>query len=68
VVDTCGCLPRVVRRSAQALCDSVGRKLFVSSISVCADSSAAGQDEPVLRAELPSPERVRTLRTITGAL
>jgi 2'-hydroxyisoflavone reductase len=54
VVDTCGYLPRLVRRSAQALRDSVGRYLFVSSISVYADSSAAGQDEQSPRARLPS--------------
>ena len=56
VVDTCGYLPRVVRRSAQALRDSVGRYLFVSSISVYADSSAAGQDEQAQRAKLPAAD------------
>lgn len=52
VVDTCGYLPRIVRRSAQALQDTVGRYLFVSSISVYADSSTAGQDEQAP----PSPD------------
>jgi len=56
VVDTCGYLPRVVRRSAQALRDAAGRYLFVSSISVYADSSIAGQDEQAPRAALPDPE------------
>ena len=56
VVDTCGYLPRLVRRSAQALRDLVGRYLFVSSISVYADSSAAGQDEQSTRARLPSAD------------
>lgn len=56
VVDTCGYLPRAVRRSAQALLDSVGRYLFVSSISVYADSSAAGQDEQAQRAKLPAAD------------
>lgn len=56
VVDTCGYLPRVVRRSAQALIDSVGRYLFVSSISVYADSFAAGQDEQAPRAQLPAAD------------
>lgn len=55
VADTCGYLPRVVRHSAQALQDAVGRYLFVSSISVYADSSAAGQDENSPRALLPDP-------------
>jgi 2'-hydroxyisoflavone reductase len=56
VVDTCGYLPRVVRRSALALRDSVDRYLFVSSISVYADSSTAGQDEQAARLPLPSPD------------
>jgi len=56
VVDTCGYLPRIVRRSAQLLQDSVGRYLFVSSISVYADSAAAGQDEQAVRAQLPGPD------------
>jgi nucleoside-diphosphate-sugar epimerase len=37
VVDTCGYLPRVVRASAEAVADSVGRYYFVSSVSVYAD-------------------------------
>lgn len=56
VVDTCGYLPRVVRRSAQALRDSVERYLFVSSISVYADSSTAGQAEQAARLPLPNPD------------
>jgi 2'-hydroxyisoflavone reductase len=56
VVDTCGYLPRVVRRSAQALRDGVGRYLFVSSISVYADASAPGQDEHAARSRLPATE------------
>jgi 2'-hydroxyisoflavone reductase len=56
VVDTCGYLPRVVRRSAEALRDSVARYLFVSSISVYADASVAGQDEQSPRATLPRPD------------
>ena len=56
VVDTCGYLPRIVRRSARLLRDSVDRYLFVSSISAYADSSAAGQDEQAARAQLPEPD------------
>jgi 2'-hydroxyisoflavone reductase len=56
VVDTCGYLPRVVRRSAQALRDGVGRYLFVSSISVYADASRPGQDEQAARALLPAAD------------
>jgi 2'-hydroxyisoflavone reductase len=56
VVDTCGYLPRVLRRSAQALRDAVDRYLFVSSVSVYASTSAAGQNELAPRAQLPAPD------------
>jgi len=56
VIDTCGYLPRVVQQSVRALHDAVGRYLFVSSISVYADQSAAGQDEDAPRARLPAPD------------
>jgi len=39
VVDTCGYFPRIVRQSALALADSVGRYCFISSVSVYADFS-----------------------------
>jgi 2'-hydroxyisoflavone reductase len=51
VVDTSGYFPAVVRASAEALRDSVGRYLFVSSISAYADFSA-GPSEDSERAEL----------------
>lgn len=57
-VDTSGYLPAVVRRSAEALRDSVERYVFVSSISAYADLSA-GPSEDSSRAELgdlPSDE------------
>jgi 2'-hydroxyisoflavone reductase len=51
VIDTSGYFPAVVRRSAEALEDSVGRYLFVSSISVYARfSEGPREDSP--RAEL----------------
>jgi 2'-hydroxyisoflavone reductase len=65
VIDTCGDLPRVVRRSAQRLRDAVGRYLFVSSVSVYADA-VAGQAEQSARAALPSP-RCEDLATHYGA-
>ena len=40
VVDTSGYVPRIVRASAELLAPHVGRYLFVSSISVYADSPA----------------------------
>jgi 2'-hydroxyisoflavone reductase len=51
VIDTSGYFPGVVRRSAEALRDSVERYLFVSSISVYADFST-GPSEEAPRAEL----------------
>lgn len=45
VVDTSGYLPRIVRRSVEALHDSVGLYLFVSTISVYEDVSRPGVNE-----------------------
>lgn len=51
VIDPSGYVPHVVRRSAEALDGSVGRYLFVSSISAYADLSA-GPSEDSPRADL----------------
>jgi len=51
VIDTSGYVPDVVRRSAEALRDSVERYLFVSSVSVYADFTS-GPDEHSRREEL----------------
>jgi 2'-hydroxyisoflavone reductase len=45
VVDTCGYVPRVVRKSVEALQGAVQRYLFISSISVYASSAKPDQDE-----------------------
>ena len=45
VIDTCGYFPRIVRLSAQSLERSVGRYVFISSISVYASFSKIGIDE-----------------------
>lgn len=45
VIDTCGYVPRVVRQSAQALAGRVERYVFVSSLSVYADTRHPGVDE-----------------------
>ena len=50
-IDPSGYFPHVVRRSAEALQGSVGRYLFVSSVSVYANFSS-GPDEDAPRAEL----------------
>lgn len=60
VIDTSGYVPRVVGASAQALRHSVGRYLFVSSISVYADMSRAGvgEDAPVGSLDDPATEEI----------
>ncbi len=45
VLDTCGYVPRVVRQSAALLSGAVSRYVFISSISVYADTRAPGVDE-----------------------
>lgn len=51
VIDTSGYIPAVVHRSAEALKDSAGPYMFVSSVSVYADFTK-GSDEDSPRAEL----------------
>jgi 2'-hydroxyisoflavone reductase len=45
VVDTCGYVPRIVKKSAEMLKDSVERYIFISTINVYADYSKPGIDE-----------------------
>ncbi|HZN45220.1 MAG TPA: NAD-dependent epimerase/dehydratase family protein, partial [Nitrospiraceae bacterium] len=45
VIDTCGYVPRIVRLSAAGLESSVGRYVFISSISVYSDLRKIGIDE-----------------------
>lgn len=60
VIDTCGYVPRVVKRSAELLSDSVGQYVFISSLSVYADTSQLGITEsaPVGRLRDPTTEHV----------
>jgi len=60
VVDTSGYVPRVVGASARRLADSAGLYVFVSSLSVYADATTAGQDEgaPVGKLDDPSVEEI----------
>ena len=62
VIDTCGYVPRIVKRSAEALKNSVRQYVFISSISVYADFTKVGIDEndPVGKIE------DETLEEITG--
>ena len=45
VIDTCGYVPRIVRLSATGLAGSVGRYVFISSISAYASLSRVGVNE-----------------------
>jgi 2'-hydroxyisoflavone reductase len=59
VVDTSGYVPRIVRQSAELLRDSVGRYVFVSSISVYDDfSSPPTETSPIAELEDPATEEV----------
>ncbi len=60
VLDTCGYLPRIVRQSVQQLAGRVERYVFVSSISVYANSGpmGVGEDAPVVRLEDESVEEI----------
>ena len=61
VIDTCGYFPRIVRASAEALADSVGTYVFISTISVYADLS-----KPVDESS-PLDGRSRTRRSRNSA-
>ena len=58
VIDPSGFVPRVVRASAELLRESVGRYVYVSSISVYSEPQEPGFDEsaPVIELEDPSRE------------
>ncbi|MGD8319705.1 MAG: epimerase [Gemmatimonadota bacterium] len=63
--DTSGYLPRVVRRSAEALRPSVGAYVFVSSVSVYPQLSATREDDPVHE---PAPPEVEDILPNYGPL
>ncbi|MDX1378113.1 MAG: SDR family oxidoreductase [Anaerolineales bacterium] len=60
VIDTCGYVPRIVRESAVGLEGSVGRYVFISSISVFANFTKVGMDEsdPVGKLEDETVEEI----------
>lgn len=60
VMDTCGYVPRIVSRSAEALSEQVGLYVYISSLSVYADVSQPGLDEtaPVGRLEDETVEEI----------
>lgn len=55
VIDTSGYVPRVVRASAELLAPRVRQYVFVSSISVYADTTKPGIDESHPVATMPDP-------------
>jgi len=60
VIDTSGYVPRIVRRSAEALAAHTGHYTFISTISVYRDFARPGQDEtaPTGTLEDPATEEV----------
>jgi 2'-hydroxyisoflavone reductase len=62
VIDTCGYFPRVVRASAERLRDRVGHYVFVSTVSVYAESKEPLTEESALMKRLDDP----TVETIEG--
>ena len=55
VIDTCGYVPRHVRRSAELLADATDHYTFISSISVYKDFEKLGIDEDADLADLSDP-------------
>ncbi len=45
VIDTCGYIPRIVRKSAEALAYGTDRYVFISTVSVYAEGNPPGMDE-----------------------
>ena len=60
VIDVAGYLPRIVRLSAEALKENVGRYVFISSLSVYGDFKTVGIDEsyPVGKLEDETVEEI----------
>jgi 2'-hydroxyisoflavone reductase len=59
VIDTSGYVPRIVRQSAELLRESVGRYVFVSSISAYGDfSKPITESTPVAELEDPDTEEI----------
>jgi 2'-hydroxyisoflavone reductase len=62
VIDTCGYVPRIVNLAVQALKESAGAYVFISSISAYADFSQVGLTEDAPLASMPD----ETVEEITG--
>lgn len=68
VLDTCGYVPRVVRKSAERLAGRAGTYCFVSSVSVYADWPEASPDEDARIATIPNPDTEEVTGETYGAL
>lgn len=65
VIDTCGYVPRLVKSAADYLADRAAQYVFISTISVFAQSDQANRDETAALA--PFPDGIApTTETITG--
>jgi 2'-hydroxyisoflavone reductase len=68
VVDMCGYVPRVVAQSVARFAASAAHYTFVSSLSVYADNSVAGQDESAPTATIADPATEEVTGATYGAL
>src|SRR5258707_690044 len=62
VLDTCGYIPRIVRKSLDVLKDAVGLYVFISTMSVYSETPPTGVDENSAVSILPDP----AVEEITG--
>jgi len=68
VVDTSGYFPRQIRMAMDALKGNVGQYVFISSISVYADTSKPGMDETAKVATIPDETTEKVTEESFGAL
>ena len=68
VVDTSGYFPRQIRMAMDALKGNVGKYVFISSISVYADTSKPGMDETAKVATIPDETTEKVTEESFGAL
>ena len=66
VIDTCGYVPSVVRKSAELLADAVEHYTFISSVSVYANFDLAGTDENTPISTLTSEQVIEAEKIDTG--
>lgn len=62
VIDTCGTIPRIARRSAELLADAVDHYTFISTIAVYQDYATLGIDENAPLGTLTDP----SVEEVTG--